>query len=214
MTPAPVGNTVQKERLTANWYEDQRTPSVAHRHLIGKELRRLYAHYRWGLVGGYHDRLVDPAYGDDGAETIRANANTHLLLPSADLRECQYYSERIGNTTVPTWTHSRKPGARTGLADSWTQSEAQRRLLTPEEIRTLPLRSVLLLRLTLPPILLTAAPYYEDQRLSRLANILYEVTRVRPEPPTAPPEQLRISEHRENNFEAAASTIPANPGIF
>jgi type IV secretion system protein VirD4 len=133
---------------------------------------------------------LDAAYGADDAETIRANANTHLLLPGAGLRECQYYSERIGNTTVPTWTRSKKPGAWTGLADTWTQSEAQRRLLTPEEIRTMPPRSVLLLRSTLPPMMLTATPYYEDRKLSQLANIPYMVQHVRPEPLADPPQLL------------------------
>ena len=133
---------------------------------------------------------LDAAYGADDAETIRANANTHLLLPGAGLRECQYYSERIGHTTIPTWTRSRKPGSWTGLADTWTQSEAQRRLLTPEEIRTLPPRSILLLRSTLPPMLLTATPYYEDRRLARLASTPYELAHQRPEPPADPEPAL------------------------
>jgi len=133
---------------------------------------------------------LDAAYGSEDAETIRANANTHLLLPGAGLRECQYYSERIGHTTVPTWTRSRKPGAWTGLADTWTESEAQRRLLTPEEIRTMPPRSVLLLRSTLPPMVLTATPYYEDRKLNQLANVHYTFTHTRPEPPAAAPEPV------------------------
>lgn len=136
---------------------------------------------------------LDAAYGSDDAETIRANANTHLLLPGAGLRECQYYSERIGNATVPTWTRSRKPGAWTGLADTWTESEGQRRLLTPEEIRTMPPRSVLLLRSTLPPMVLTATPYYEDRSLSRLANVPYELAHMRPEPPAEPLELVSIT---------------------
>lgn len=140
---------------------------------------------------------LDAAYGSDDAETIRANANTHLLLPGAGLRECQYYSDRIGNTTVQTWTRSRKPGDWTGLADTWTQGEAQRKLLTPEEIRTMPPRSVLLLRSTLPPMLLTATPYYEDRSLSRLADIPYEVLPVRPEPAPAAPERQPIIEPSE-----------------
>ena len=149
---------------------------------------------------------LDAAYGADDAETIRANANTHLLLPGAGLRECQYYSERIGHTTVPTWTRSRKPGAWTGLADTWTESEAQRRLLAPEEIRTMPPRSVLLLRSTLPPMLLTATPYYEDQSLSRLANVPYEVVHICPEPPEVPPEFVSLTDLLEP--EAARSKEP------
>jgi type IV secretion system protein VirD4 len=155
---------------------------------------------------------LDAAYGADDAETIRANANTHLLLPGAGLRECQYYSERIGNTTVPTWTRSRKPGSWTGLADTWTQSEAQRRLLTPEEIRTMPPRSVLLLRSTLPPMLLTATPYYEDRSLARLTNVSYELAHIRPELPAAPPEQPIASEPAQNGAQAPASP-PIDPAF-
>lgn len=152
---------------------------------------------------------LDAAYGTDDAETIRANANTHLLLPGAGLRECQYYSERIGNTTVATWTRSRKPGAWTGVADTWTESEAQRKLLAPEEIRTMPPRSVLLLRSTLPPMLLTATPYYEDRNLSRLAAIPYELTHVRPEPLAVPPEQVSSTAL----LELAVSTPPASESV-
>ncbi len=159
---------------------------------------------------------LDAAYGADDAETIRANANTHLLLPGAGLRECQYYSERIGNTTVPTWTRSRKPGAWTGLADTWTHSEAQRRLLTPEEIRTMPPRSVLMLRATLPPMLLTATPYYEDRSVARLANVPYEGAHLRPEPPATLEQPLvsKLSEPRANNAEPTAPTIPEAPSIY
>jgi type IV secretion system protein VirD4 len=132
---------------------------------------------------------LDAAYGADDAETIRANANTHILLPGAGLRECQYYSDRIGHTTVPTWTRSRKPGAWTELADTWTESQAQRKLLTPEEIRTMPPRSVLLLRSTLPPMVLTATPYYEDRGLRKLAAISSSLAHMRPEPPTPLSEQ-------------------------
>ncbi|WP_322481073.1 type IV secretory system conjugative DNA transfer family protein [Thermogemmatispora sp.] len=128
---------------------------------------------------------LDEIYGGDNAETIRANANTHLLLPGAGLRECTYYSERIGSTTVQTWTRSRKAMSWTGLNDTWTQSETQRRLLTPEEIRTLRSRTVLMLRSNLPPMLLQATPYYEEASLARLANIPYQNEHIRPELPQA-----------------------------
>ncbi|MBO0782190.1 MAG: type IV secretory system conjugative DNA transfer family protein, partial [Ktedonobacteraceae bacterium] len=51
---------------------------------------------------------LDDRYGPQAAETIRENANTHLLLPGAGLRECQYYSERIGDTSVPIWSQNTK----------------------------------------------------------------------------------------------------------
>jgi hypothetical protein len=44
---------------------------------------------------------LDERYGPHAAETIRENANTHLLLPGAGLRECVFYSERIGVEIPP-----------------------------------------------------------------------------------------------------------------
>lgn len=129
---------------------------------------------------------LDACYGPQVAETIRANANTHLLLPGAGLRECQYYSERIGDTTIRTWTRSSRGGSSWfGTEDTWTQGEARRRLLTPDELRTLPARSVLMLRSTFPAMILRATPYYDDRRLTALANLPYHVSPLRREPPAA-----------------------------
>jgi len=52
----------------------------------------------------------------------------------------------------------------------------------------MPPRSVLLLRSTLPPMLLAATPWYEDRKLRQLANIPYEFQPIRPELPAAPQE--------------------------
>jgi hypothetical protein len=67
---------------------------------------------------------LDERYGREAAETIRANANTHLLLPGAGLRECTYYSERIGDTTVRTWSRSSRGSSWWGTDDTWTEGEA------------------------------------------------------------------------------------------
>ena len=128
---------------------------------------------------------LDERYGREAAETIRANANTHVLLPGAGLRECSYYSERIGDTTVRTWSRSSEVSSWWGTDDTWTEGEARRRLLTPEELRTMPERTMLLLRSSLPPILPTGTPYYEDKRVAHLANTPYLVTHMQTRPPTS-----------------------------
>jgi type IV secretory pathway TraG/TraD family ATPase VirD4 len=51
---------------------------------------------------------LDTLYGKSAAATIQANAKTHLLLPGAGERECEFYSRRIGDTTVQTWTRTRR----------------------------------------------------------------------------------------------------------
>jgi type IV secretion system protein VirD4 len=126
---------------------------------------------------------LDERYGREAAETIRENANTHLLLPGAGLRECRYYSERIGDTTVRTWTRTSRGTSFWGTDDTWTVGEARRRLLTPEELRTMPERTILMLRSSLPPMLPVGTPYYEDKRVAHLANLPYHLTHMHKQPP-------------------------------
>ncbi len=128
---------------------------------------------------------LESVYGPQVAETIRENANTHLLFSGAGLRECRYYSERIGDTTVKTWTRTSRGGG--GLFEpedvSYTEGQTRRRLFTPEELRTMKSYSVLMLRSALPPMVLSAKPYYEDSSVRHLANVPYQVTHMRQEPP-------------------------------
>ncbi len=140
---------------------------------------------------------LDSVYGPEVAETIRENANTHLLFPGAGLRECRYYSERIGDTTVKTWTRTSRGGGNLfGTEDvSYTEGQTRRRLFTPEELRTMKLYSVLMLRSTLPPMMLTARPYYDDPGVRRLANLPYNVTHIRKEPPAPTPASSQEPPH-------------------
>lgn len=126
---------------------------------------------------------LDKHYGAEDAETIRENANTHILMPGSGVRECEHYSKRIGDTTVRTWSRTSRGTSWWGSEDSWTESEARRRLLTPEELRTMPERTMLVLRSSLPPILPVGTPYYEDKRVAHLANIPYHVTHMHKQPP-------------------------------
>ena len=128
---------------------------------------------------------LNERYGKNDAETIKANAVTHLLLPGAGLEECRYYSERIGDTTVRTETINRR-GFGVNEEITSTEGEDRRRLMTPDEIRTMPEGQMLMIEARSAPLLLETKPYFLDRELSRRANLPYQVTRIRPEP-TPPP---------------------------
>lgn len=119
---------------------------------------------------------LDTLYGKSAAATIQANAKTHLLLPGAGERECEFYSRRIGDTTVQTWTRTRRGASWFGADDTWTQGEARRRLFNPDELRTMQPRSMLVLRADLGPMIVKTTPYYKDRSVAHLANLPYHVT--------------------------------------
>ncbi len=78
---------------------------------------------------------------------------------------------------------------------SYTEGQTRRRLYTPEELRTMKLYSVLMLRSSLPPMMLIAKPYYEDPGVRRLANLPYNVTHIRKESPAPAPDKSQELPH-------------------
>jgi type IV secretion system protein VirD4 len=124
-------------------------------------------------------------YGEHAAQTIMKNANVHLVLPGVGLDEAKYYSESIGDQTVQTQaqTTSEVDG---GVRTSWAQGETRRRLLTPDEIRTLRQGSVLLFPLASAPMIVKARPYYKDRKIAHLANLPYHLVHQRQTSPVAP----------------------------
>jgi type IV secretion system protein VirD4 len=124
-------------------------------------------------------------YGEHAAQTIMKNANVHLVLPGVGLDEAKYYSESIGDQTVRTEAQTTSE-ADSGTRTSWAQGETRRRLLTPDEIRTLQKGKVLLFPLASAPMIVQARPYYKDRKIARLANLPYHLVHQRPAPPVAP----------------------------
>jgi type IV secretion system protein VirD4 len=123
---------------------------------------------------------LDGVYGKDAARTIKNNANTHIVFAGVGLEETKYYSERVGDATVRTESTADRGD---GSGRSSTQSETRRPLMTPDEIRTLPKRTILVIPSSSAPMRVRTTPYFEDRRLARLANIPYNLTHVR-KPPT------------------------------
>ncbi len=110
---------------------------------------------------------VEERYGKAGAETILTNASTHLVLPGVGQREAEFYSRRIGKTTIITSSSSRR-GA---WEVSSHQGEAARWLIEPNEIRTLPEGQALLLADVAAPLLVWVKPYYRVRSLRQRAYL-------------------------------------------
>jgi type IV secretion system protein VirD4 len=125
---------------------------------------------------------LDEKYGEAIRKTILANTVTHLLLPGAGLEETEYYSRRIGNTTVRTETRSTS-GSGVEARDTWTQGETGRRLMTSDELRTMPEDDVLMVSSALAPLVLRTRLYFQDRRLAQLANQPFPHVRVYQDPP-------------------------------
>jgi type IV secretion system protein VirD4 len=124
---------------------------------------------------------LNERYSKNDADTIKANAVTHLLLPGAGLEECKYYSERIGDTTVPTWTVNRRGS---GLSEEVTSSESEtrRRVFTPDELRTMQPDQMLMLEASSAPLMLITKLFFHDSELARRANLPYTVTQIQQQP--------------------------------
>ncbi|WP_126557713.1 TraM recognition domain-containing protein [Dictyobacter kobayashii] len=83
---------------------------------------------------------LDDRYGQEVRKNILSNSVTHLLLPGSGLEETEYYSQRIGNSTIKKESTS-TTGYSVGLFSdpqniTHTQDETGRCLLMSDEIRT------------------------------------------------------------------------------
>lgn len=125
-------------------------------------------------------------YGRNVLDNILVNTVTHLLLPGAGLEETEYYSKRIGNTTVRTETHSTS-GSGVDSREGWTQGETGRRLMTPDELRTMPEDNMLMVSAAVAPLILRTKLYFLVRRLAKLANLPFSrVARKHQNPPASP----------------------------
>ena len=151
---------------------------------------------------------LEELYGRQDATTIRTNSTTQLLLPGAGLEECKYFSERVGDTTIV--SHSRS--SRSGSDDTWSESETKRRLYTPDELRTLPERSLLMIRGRIPALMVRAMPYYEDRSLARRANLSIPArVRIYQEPPTTVSPRKGLS---SGMVHPSSQTIPVVDAVI
>ncbi len=137
-------------------------------------------------------------YGENGRETILSNCMTQIVFPGCGLQETRYYSEKLGKTTVQTFSQSER-GDVDWLSTSgrtYTQGETHRDLMTTDEIRTMPDGTQLVFINRYHPILVQNTPYYEDPELLQEVNTPFasQVSRVTvtPVPTPAPPPVMSL----------------------
>ena len=164
-------------------------------------------HYRISVIMAIQNfAQMDEVYGQQDAKTIKANSVTHLVLPGVDVDEARYYSIKIGDTTKQTETHHAAGSGATQQA-SWTQGEARRPLMTPDEIRRIPKSTILMISGSSQPLLVKGKLFHKVRRLARLAAIPYQFTRAQAQPGSSAPS------NSTSNHPASQQPSPATPPL-
>ena len=148
---------------------------------------------------------LDDKYGPEVKKNILSQTTTHLLLPGAGLEETEYYSQRIGNSTIQKETESFTGENFFNSAISRTKDETGRRLLMSDEIRTMSDNNMLMISSTLAPILLRTTPYFRDRSLKDLTQIPL---------PLQKGSLLIQQEHSDNRNEEMRKEIEEKEQIF
>ena len=124
---------------------------------------------------------LDSQYGEDAAKSILQNANTKMCLSRVTGEDARMFSELSGNATVLTTTQSgtrqtfdvlQQHGGR-------SRSEAQRALITPDELRTMG-EDVFAVLAGEHAIRARQRPYYKDRALRRLVPDLAQTDPLAP----------------------------------
>jgi type IV secretory pathway TraG/TraD family ATPase VirD4 len=124
-------------------------------------------------VGGLGVSLIQAAqdfgqleriYGEDGRSTILANSATQLVFPGCGLKEATYYSDTLGYTTTYSASSSWQDG-KLFATQTRSRAEAQRKLVLPDELRTLSDGQIIVCSKNRRPIRIKSTPYYRDHML-------------------------------------------------
>ena len=137
-------------------------------------------------------KQLEAIYQEHHADTILSNCTTHLVLPGAGQHECEYYSRRVGTATVIAHGFSRTEAQQNSYA--YSQSQVQRPLMTPDEIRTMRRGEILMVSGNAKPLIVRNTPYYQHSWLASRVDLPYARPARRVEPPPPPrPRLLRSS---------------------
>jgi type IV secretion system protein VirD4 len=119
---------------------------------------------------------LEEVYEEKGQGTILANTTTHIVFPGCGADETEYYSKRMGETTVLSYSqseNSRNAGFGIPPERTYTQGETRRRLMTPDELRTMELGKVMVLADNMHPMIVQNRPNYGEAELKQRVNLPY-----------------------------------------
>jgi type IV secretion system protein VirD4 len=134
------------------------------------------------VIGALQDMgQAERVYGPEITDTLLSNFTTQIALPGLGQREAEYYSRRIGTATVKTTTRSATTSGGSIVASSTTKSESEteRALLLPEEIRQMPVGSFVMISDNTAPVRGEFRTYIERQELQALLKLPVRRLRVR-----------------------------------
>ena len=167
-------------------------------------------------VGGLGISLIQAAqdfgqleriYDQNGLSTILANSATQIVFPGCGLREATHYSESLGTTTTYSYGASWQQGAGR-RRPTRNQTETQRKLMTPDEIRTLPEGRLIVFSKNLHPFQVMNTPYFREKRYvsrTKLAPINRVITPAKETPPRA------LLPERATTLNQPGTTTPTPP---
>jgi type IV secretion system protein VirD4 len=146
-----------------------------------------------GQMSGYNLRMMPviqgtsqliSVYGEHDARTIQDNCTVQILYPPSNQKDANEYSEMLGAYTAKALsrgTSSPRGALAAGNSGSISEnlSDQRRLLMLPQELRRLPPRSEIIVKVGIRPILCDKALYYADavfiNRLKALSPTLAEV---------------------------------------
>jgi type IV secretory pathway TraG/TraD family ATPase VirD4 len=100
---------------------------------------------------------------------ILANTTTHVVFSGCGQIETDYYSRRIGQTTVPSVSLSHQHAL--DLDPRATESMTSRPLIYPDQFRTMEADHLIVLSENLPPVRVKAKPYFKEPYLNKRVNL-------------------------------------------
>jgi type IV secretion system protein VirD4 len=116
---------------------------------------------------------LDEIYGCNRRPTIVSNANTHIVLSGTGQEEADFYSRRLGDMTAIARNSSVHLSPDFRISNSWSRQETRRSLMTPDEIRRMPERNMLIVAESTPAFVTWNARYWEQPGLINRANLPY-----------------------------------------
>jgi type IV secretory pathway TraG/TraD family ATPase VirD4 len=78
---------------------------------------------------------MEQFYGKAGAEVIRTNCCTKVVMPGLDYDTAEHISKALGETTVRQEYQNRRPEGWLVTSYSYGEHHTQRRLMTADEVR-------------------------------------------------------------------------------
>jgi type IV secretion system protein VirD4 len=129
---------------------------------------------------------LDGLYGRAGAETIRTNCATKVVLHGLDYQSAEEVSRALGETTVREELASRRPGDNFFTSEvTHSEHHSPRRLLTADEVRRIGDDQALLIISNLPPILSRRQHWDWPPSAARTAGLGREQAAPLPDPARA-----------------------------